>query len=64
MAYIKKARNSKNGLRAPCMFIRWDERKQTDVEVYPAVTCEYQCNSCGWNPEVAAERIERRKNEL
>lgn len=61
MALYKNARNSKNGLRAPCMFIRWDERKHADIEAYPAVSCDYNCDHCGWNPDVAADRVERLK---
>lgn len=63
MAYIPKARLSKPGLRAPCMFICWDDRKHKDVEAYPAVSCTYDCDSCGWNPEVKEERLEKIFNE-
>ena len=62
MAYIPKARLSKPGLRAPCMYIAWDERKRKNIEAYPAVGCAYACDFCGWNPEVKKERLEKMFN--
>ena len=62
MAYIPKVRLSKPGLRAPCMYIAWDERKKKDIEAYPAVDCYYACDFCGWNPEVKKERLEKMFN--
>ena len=62
MAYNKNARPTKPGLRAPCMFYYYDERRDRTVDTYPAVSCKYNCNTCGFNPEVQARRLEKMKN--
>lgn len=51
--------------RVPCEFVSWSECRNRFVIDYPAVECELRCETCGWNPRVMKERIERRfKHEL
>ena len=64
MAYVPNARTTKPGLRAPCIFMYYDERRKRTVDAYPAVSCTYQCETCGFNPEVAARRLEKMKNGM
>lgn len=48
---------------APCGFLSWNEAAMRFVPDYPAVECELRCETCGWNPRVQKERIERRFGE-
>lgn len=52
------SRTSKMKLKAPCVFTIWDDRKNMDVETYPAVHCNHECDRCGWNPAVGKKRIQ------
>ena len=50
---------TKPGLRAPCRFTTWSQAKKKEVDRYPDVNCCFECDACGWNPEVKKERLER-----
>lgn len=57
-------RRSKKAIRGPCVYTAWNEVKHRDTEFYPAVSCDCECDKCGWNPAVAAVRIARLKERL
>ena len=57
-------RKMKRSIHAPCVYTAWNEYLKKDTEFYPAVGCSYDCKRCGWNPDVAAERIARIKEEM
>ena len=44
---------------APCAREEWSERKQHNVYVKPAVSCAWNCDHCGWNPEEKKRRLIR-----
>lgn len=48
----------------PCVYKDWSERHQTFVDCYPAVSCSFDCDHCGWNPVVAGKRIIKMQEEL
>ena len=57
-------RKSKSSVSAPCSYEAWDEVRNKNVQVFPAVNCAYHCDTCGWNPEVAKKRVEKMQAEL
>ena len=59
MDYNPNRKRNKVGIAAPCAFEEWSEPKQKLVTKYPPVGCTQECDSCGWNPEVAKKRIEK-----
>lgn len=50
--------------RAPCVYSAWNDLKHKDTDFYPAVNCDYHCDTCGWNPVVAERRLEKLKLSL
>lgn len=62
MAYNEKARTNKRNIGGPCAFEYWDEAARCARDRYPDVRCEYNCESCGFNPEVKARRLEKIRN--
>jgi len=57
-------RRTKRSIRAPCVYNIWSDVKNREIEWYPAVSCSCECDKCGWNPKVAAARINRLKERL
>ena len=57
-------RKTKPAISAPCVYEVWDEVRNKDVPVYPAVNCSYGCDRCGWNPEVKEQRIAKIRESL
>ena len=43
----------------PCGYTVWNKYRREDEIVYPPVNCGGDCDHCGWNPKVAAKRLER-----
>lgn len=35
-----------------------------EVTEYPAVLCNFECDTCGWNPAVKKQRVDRMLTEL
>ena len=54
-------RNTFDKLRAekgaPCVFFEWDEKKQETKAYHPAVSCDMNCASCGFNPKEQERRL-------
>lgn len=59
--YVSDAedRKTKRSNKAPCVYTAWSDRHNKEMEFYPAVSCSYECDHCGWNPVVANDRIAR-----
>ena len=49
--------NKRNSKPAPCLYLRFNERKQKDELIYPSVNCDHDCEHCGWNPDEHERRI-------
>lgn len=60
----KEEQATKRNTKAPCVFTSFSSRYQKDIEVYPAVFCTFNCDSCGWNPTVAEKRLQKVRDEL
>ncbi len=58
------ARRTKESIHAPCSYMGWNEALLRDEKFWPAVDCEYKCDSCGWNPIVASRRKEKIRKEI
>lgn len=43
----------------PCKFQVWNQKKERYELILPAVNCGRNCDSCGWNPDVAEKRLEK-----
>ena len=56
-------RRQKRLVRPPCTttFINAAGKEATE---YPAVLCSFECDTCGWNPEVKKQRVDRMLAEL
>lgn len=48
----------------PCATSEWNERQNRTVWHKPPVDCVFNCEACGWNPEVANRRIKKLKAEI
>lgn len=44
------ANDTKMAIQAPCAIAVYDKKKKKEVIVFPSVDCEYNCETCGWNP--------------
>lgn len=64
MKECAEERAEKRKLRAPCLFVEYNDRLRREIESYPAVSCAFRCDRCGWNPVVKQQRIEKIKAEL
>lgn len=42
--------DTKMAIQAPCAIAVFDKKKKKEVTVFPAVDCNYACETCGWNP--------------
>ncbi len=51
----------KRTIKAPCVYIKWNEEKKRQETAYPSVNCGHQCESCGFNPAEQARRLETGK---
>ena len=50
---------------APCKFIYWNELVNRDVVKHPEVNCDGRsCDTCGFNPVVKAQRLQKIKGEV
>lgn len=61
---MKESAKRKDKIGAPCRFEGFNDLTGEPYTDYPAVFCNLQCAACGWNPEVAARRLERTKSKL
>ena len=59
----KKERAYKRNVSAPCRFRARDQSGIMKV-LYPAVSCDCQCDHCGWNPEIRKKRVDKMLEEL
>lgn len=57
-------RRKKRESKAPCVYSAWNEVLHKDTDFYPTVNCSYDCDHCGWNPEVKLRRLEKIKSNL
>lgn len=57
-------RKSKASMSAPCSYEAWDEVRHKNIQVFPAVNCSYDCEHCGWNPDVKEQRIAKIRESL
>ena len=55
----EQLQNEKRFIWAPCGFVEWDKDRNRFAMTYPAVDCDLQCETCGWNPFVRKARIKR-----
>ena len=64
--YVTEAesRQTKKQMKAPCVYVAWNDMLNKDTDFYPAVNCSYDCAHCGWNPEVKQKRVEKIVAEL
>lgn len=64
--YVTEAesRQLKCSRRAPCVYQSWNDRLNKDSDFYPNVNCSFDCDSCGWNPDVKKRRVEKMREEL
>lgn len=42
---------------APCVFFSWNEKKRATMAYHPAVSCNMNCDSCGFNPKEQERRL-------
>ena len=63
--YVSDAedRKVKRTILAPCVYKAKNDLTNKIQDFYPAVNCDYRCDCCGWNPEVAKARVERMTRE-
>lgn len=49
--------DAKRRREVPCLYLRWNERKNCD-ELWPAaVDCSLDCKGCGFDPSEQARRL-------
>ena len=59
---IAEETKKKYDIDAPCIYTKKSVSRTTGDEItetyVPSVDCDFQCDSCGWNPKEKSRRIE------
>ncbi len=42
---------------APCRYLGWNEVTGKEQMFFPTVTCDHDCEHCGWNPDEQVRRM-------
>ena len=57
-------RRDKRLIQAPCAYRALDPVTKRMRDFYPPVSCLFDCEHCGWNPEVKAKRVAKMLAEV
>ena len=57
-------RRDKRRIQAPCAYRALDPVTKRMRDFYPPVSCLFDCEHCGWNPEVKEKRVAKMLAEL